>query len=156
MGFLDKLKAAAKFVTGGGAKVILEVDNPCIGQPMTVKIQAAISDADMKIQRVYLQIRATEQVTIPRVKVAKEEDGTIVSVEEAVSEEVQTFNQETNVTGPLTLSAKQIYNWQTEVTLPVGLSPSYYGRNANHRYYFLAALDAPGTDPGSGWVEVRI
>ncbi|MBF0530765.1 MAG: hypothetical protein HQK55_16160 [Deltaproteobacteria bacterium] len=112
MGFLDKIKAAAKFVTGGGAKVTLEVDTATIGQPMNIKIQAVISDTDLKIQKVYLNVRATEHVTVPNVKVAKEENDAIVSAFEDVSAEVETFQQEINITAPLTLSAKQTYNWE--------------------------------------------
>lgn len=155
MGLFDKLKAAAKFVTGGGAKVRLEVVEPAMDRPFGVKVHATVSDADLKIERVYLQIRATEHVSLPAPKKDASEPGstTGVSSSDKVTAEVQTYTQEINVSGAAQLTANGEYDWEASVTLPASLNPTYIGKNAFHRWYFLAALDAKGNDPDSGWVE---
>ena len=156
MGFLDKLKSAAKFVTGGGAKVSLEVIDPAMDRPFTVKVHATVDDAELKIDHVYLHIRAEERITLPKDNI-KDEPGEQNDIQaHELTETVQTFKQELKVSGADTLAAGGEFDWEVQVTLPSGLNGSYYGRNALHRYYALAGLDARGNDPDSGWVEFRV
>ena len=156
MGFLDKLKSAAKFVTGGGAKVTLEVLEPAMDSPFKVSIKAVISDANLKVDKVYLYVRATERVTIPASEIDRTEGEDDNKPARDVTKEVETYRQEINVEGAQELSANGEYHWEAQVSLPSGLNPSYYGKHALHRYYLMAGLDAPGNDPDSGWVEARI
>jgi hypothetical protein len=155
MGLFDKLKAAAKFVTGGGAKVRLEVVDPAMDKPFIVKIHATVSDAEMKIERVYLHVRATESVSVPapRKDAAPGTAADSTSSPDKITADVQTFQQEINVSGAAQLAANGEYDWEASVSLPTAVSPTYLGKNAFHRWYFLAGLDARGNDPDSGWVE---
>ena len=156
MGLFDKIKSAAKFITGGGATVTLEVNEPTLEEPFTVRIHAQVADADLNINRVYLKIRSVEEVTVRGVLVADGPDSDLAPERRDVSQEVETFRQEFDVSGPQELSAEKAYDWEVEISLPEGLSPTYYGQNAEHCWYFMAALDARGNDPDSGWVEATM
>lgn len=158
MGFFDKIKSAKNYLTGGGAKVYVEVTDPSFEEPFNVHIRAVISDSDLKINRVYLKVRAVEDVTIPNVEVTEIEvdDQEVNSERRDISRSTETFQREFNVSGSETLSAGQEYEWDTEVELPDNASGSYYGYNAKHRWLFQAGLDAAGNDPDSGWIEVEI
>jgi len=156
MGFFDKLKSVAKYMSGGGAKVTMEVLDPAMDRPFKVRIHAAVADAEFKIDHVYLYLRAEEKITFPKDRIPKKEGEATSPTTSDLTEDVQTFKHEIRVTGPETLAANGQYDWETEVSLPAGLNPSYYGRNATHKYFALAGLDAPGNDPDSGWIEFRV
>lgn len=78
MGLFSKLKQAANFVTGGGAKVLVQVgENATLGKPMPVKVTITLKDGDIKARRIYLKIRSTETVIARDVDFARDRDGTI-------------------------------------------------------------------------------
>jgi len=135
-------------ITGHGAKVSVEVFEPNLDEPFQVKVTAIISDADMKIDKVYLRIRSLESTTVRGVDVWEGDDHRFIDV----NGQEEIFGTEYVVTGATVLKANETYEWTTEVQLPEGSLPSYYGRNAEHVWQFYAGLDTPGNDPDSGWV----
>lgn len=154
MGLFDKLKAAAKYVTGGGAKVSVEALEPSLDRPFKVRVGAVVSEAELSIDRVYLNIRAEEEVRLPKPRNREQSESELN--ENDFREEQQTFRQEFPVSGAETLSAGGEYSWEAEISLPSGLNGTYIGRNAWHRWYIQAGLDAKGNDPDSGWVEIKL
>jgi len=147
MGFFNNL---VNKITGGGAKLSLEVTGNKINEPITVTITAAIADADLKINKVYLHVKAVEHCRVKNVEVASGS----VSKTQDVSGTENTFDQEFTIEGPQTLNGKQSYTWTKQITLPSGVLPTFIGKNAQHEWEFVAALDASGNDPDSGWIKV--
>ena len=158
MGFWDKVKSVKNMVTGGGAEIIVATEQTenSLDQPLIIHIKAMIKDADIKIDKVYLYIRATEEVVARDIDMVRDRDGDFERYVEDVSNTVQTFKTEIVVDGPQTLDANETYEWTTEVDLPSNLNGTYRGENASHEWEMYAGLDAFGNDPDSGWVRFDI
>lgn len=161
MGFLDKLKSVRNMVTGGGATVTLEVEEPSRTQPFRVHIKAVVADSDINPKRVYLKIRSVERVRVINVPVPIEKmvDGErrIVGTENGeYTQETTLFSGEFDVAGGATLPANSEHQWNIEVSLPDQAIQTYLGENASHEWEFFAGLDTFGNDPDSGWVAVEI
>ena len=156
MGIFDKIKAVKNMVTGGGAKVWIEVSEPALEEPFSVTVKTLIDDADLAVNRVYLKIKSVEEVVVRDVEVAVESGDEIRSERRDISQSTNLFQTEINVAGADTLQAEQEYSWQVEVSLPESALPTFEGHNANHTWYILGALDARGNDPDSGWKEVEL
>ncbi len=168
MGFMDKLKQMKNFVTGGHAKVFLEIVEPSLDEPFTLKVKAVVGDAPVKVARVYGYIKGSERVTIENVKVSEEHtevvaedeygDGEVVDREvevghRDVSRTKQTAYVEVNIAGAQELEANQEYTWEAEVKIPADSLPTYDGFNATHFWFAQAGLDVAGNDPDSGWIK---
>ncbi|MBF0620476.1 MAG: hypothetical protein HQL54_00975 [Magnetococcales bacterium] len=153
MGLWDSLKAVSNLVTGGGAKVTLEVIAPSVREPIQVTIRAEVGDSDLNVRRVYLMVRAEEDVEIPDVPMA-DEDGTIIRQE--LERETETCRLSFDIAGEIELPAGSSHEWQAQIELPVNAQPTYKGRYAEHEWKFFAGLDTFGNDPDSGWMEIII
>ncbi|MBF0187254.1 MAG: sporulation protein [Magnetococcales bacterium] len=147
MGFFDGLKSMTNAITGGAAKVDLEVLDPTVRGPFTVVVRALVGDADLEINRVYVKVCSEEEVE-PR--------GVYDAEGNELEIEVQTFAAEYEVAGAATLPAGSEHEWAVEIELPEGCQPSYKGPNAEHEWEFFAGLDAFGNDPDSGWIDVEV
>jgi hypothetical protein len=147
MGFFGNL---VNKITGGGAKVSLQVSGNKLNEPISVTITATIADSDLKIDKVYLHVRGVEQCRVKNVQVASGSG----SRSETVTGTENTFDQEFTIEGAQTLTGKQTYTWTKQISLPAGVLPTFMGRNAQHEWEFVAALDAAGNDPDSGWIKV--
>lgn len=148
MGFLDKIKSAKNFVTGGGAKVQIQIPgNATRGETVPVLVKAQVAGAPLKVTKVYILVRARENVSL-----SIRHDGDKVHV----NEDHETFSQEFAVTGPLNLEAESQNEWSADIQLPTNVAGSYRGHNSNHLWEFKAALDVKGNDPDSGWQELPV
>lgn len=158
MGLFDKIKQIKNFVTGGGATVsVRPAESVSNGhEPIKVVIEVQVQDTDINIRNVYLKIRAIEEVVARDVDFAREEDGELRSYQEDVTNTVETFDDQIEVSGPETLSAHETYEWETEFELPTDANGTYRGINAAHEWAIYAGLDMSGNDPDSGWVEIEI
>jgi hypothetical protein len=150
MGFLDKMKAAKNFVTGGGAKVAIQVGEGKLGGTVPVRISAEISSADLSVSKVYVRARAEE---IIKMTVIDQDDH---GDKDKINENSETFDQTFDVTGPLNLEAGSRHEWTADIQIPASAEPTYRGRNARHVWRFQAGLDVKGNDPDSGWTEVTL
>ncbi len=153
MGFFNKLK---NFVTGGGAKVSVAAVEPTLGGPFQVKIHAAVEEADIPIEQVYLKIASMETVVIKDVEIARLVGETVEKVKEDLERTTTVFDHKIEVAGPQTLKAKEEYDWETTVTLPADVLPTYIGMTARHEWKILAGLAVSGNDPDSGWVVIEL
>jgi hypothetical protein len=156
MGFLGKLRSMTQAIMGGGAKVSLEVSRPSLRQPFIAKITAEVGDNDLKINKVYLIIRAEEEVIVHNVSIAVKEGNNFSERNEDVKAKLETVRSEIEVSAGETLQAHQTYTWKHEVILPHNALPTFHGINANHTYFMQAGLECFGNDPDTGWVEVNI
>lgn len=148
MGFLDKIKSAKNLVTGGGAKVQIQLPpNAARGQTLSVLVRAQVASAPLKVSKVYIKVRSRENVDF-----TLNHKGDKIRVEE----EHDTFEQEFVVTGPLQLDAESQHEWPAEIQLPISSQATYRGHNSNHVWEFQAALDVTGNDPDSGWQELPV
>ena len=150
MGLMDKLKSAKNMVTGGGAKVHLEVGQVTVGEDTEVLVRAVVAGAPVSISRVYVIARGQERI---KMTVRDEDDR---SDRDHINKTWESFSQEFLLTGPLELEANSQHEWRGQVRLPNNSQPSYQGRNANHVWEFQAGLDMKGNDPDSGWTVVQV
>ena len=151
MGFLSNLKNK---LTGGGAKVSLEIENPNRQNSFNVTVSASVADSDMEIKKVYLFIKSVEKATVRNVKVMRF-DGSGTEEKDVTGEYEPVPQNEVVIAGAQTLKAGQQYKWTYEINMQ-GAQPTYNGVYAKHEWYFLAGIDAPGNDPDSGWLLVNL
>lgn len=156
MGLMDKLKSFKNAITGGGASVRVEVQDAVIGQPFQIKVYADVSDADLKIDNVYVKIRSRETIVARGVNVAHRQGDGYTSRREDVRQHHTTFEQNFTVTGATVLEANSNNEWSHEFTIPQGCVPSFNGQQADHNWEIYAGLDARGNDPDSGWQTFRV
>jgi len=155
MGFLDNIKAMKNAVTGGAAKVYLDADKLSFDQPFIVTVRAQTSDAPVKINRVYLQVKGFEEIQVNDVDVIYDNDGDAHQRAENVRASHNTLNLEITVAEAQELEANQSYQWQAEVELPSSAQAIFKGRFCSHTYRAFAGLDCFGNDPDSGWIELN-
>ncbi|GLS24292.1 sporulation protein [Marinibactrum halimedae] len=157
MGIWNKVKAVKNMMTGGGAKVsiVSEQETLRLGEPFTLTVRVEVADNDINIDKAYLLIRSVERIEAEGIEI-EYEDGEREVEHEIVRKSTETFNADFEITGEQTLSANEVYEWSTEITLPVELNGSYQGKYAWHTYTMFAGLDALGNDPDSGWISFEI
>jgi hypothetical protein len=148
VGFLDKLKSVKNMVTGGGAKISLQIGQVQLGVPIPVVVRAQIESGAINASKVYVAVRAVETVRIER----RTDDGK----RETVDDTETTFSQEFPITGPVQLPGNSMHEWQGQIILPTSVQPTYQGKHAKHEWSVIAALDVTGNDPDSGWIEFHV
>ena len=157
MGLFDKLKSVGNMLTGGAAEVFVEVqEDASVESPFAIRVKAMLKDQDLKIDKVYLKIRAVETVRIDDVPVARRSGDEIYLDNEDITRSYTTYKVEVPVAGPQTLEAGQEYEWEVEIDLKDNAAPTYYGHFAKHEWSVFAGLDAFGNDPDSGWVTIEL
>ena len=152
MGLWDKLKGAVQAVTGGSASVRVSVGEATIGQPFTVHVEAT-AKADVELSAVYVMVRAKEFADVRDVEYDHAEGRHHIEYIEASH---QTFNQRYEIASASTLSDGETKTWSGEICIPDSANPSFEGEMISHRWSVMAALDAYGNDPDSGWQQFEI
>ncbi len=156
MGFFDKVKSIKNFITGGAAKVYLDSSEIVFGEQFELRIRVQVDDADLKIDRVYVEIEGIEEIEVPDVDVIYEEDGEEERRLEIVRAETTTTELEITVDDGQVLNANEKYEWTVNIELPSDALPPYNGQYCQHSYMARASLDCFGNDPDSGWIELDI
>lgn len=149
MGLFDKLKSATNFITGAGAKVSITSLNAEYDKdaPIRFCISAEVKDKAVNIKKVYLDVQSRENIFLKK---------TINGQSVNINEKHIRFQRKIEVAGPQTLEANQSYEWDVEFSLPPDAQPSFQGVMANNIWEAMAALDASGNDPDSGWIEIKV
>jgi hypothetical protein len=151
MGFFDKIKGLKNMVTGGGAKVTLQVGQVQVGTPIPVMVRAQIESGAISATKVYVALRGLETVDL----IHRDHDGG-QGDRDRVHETMVTFSQEFPITGPVELPAGSQHEWQGQIVIPADAPPTYNGKNAKHEWAIMAALDVTGNDPDSGWITIQV
>lgn len=158
MGFFDKLKSAANFITGGGAVVNVATENQISDgrEPVKIFVQVQIKENDVEIRNCYVKVRAIETVWARDIDAYVERDGDYVQIEEEVTNTVTTYETELMAAGATTLEANETFEFEVELQVPADVPGTYRGENAEHVWQIYAGLDVPGNDPDSNWVTIEI
>jgi hypothetical protein len=153
MGFMDKLKSMANMVTGGGAKISLQIDRTITpGEKVAVIVRCQVEGAAVQASKVYVAARGVETVNL----VHRDRDRDSRGDRDRVHDTEMTFSQEFVIHGAVQLAAGSTQEWRGEITLPTSAQPTYHGKHAKHDWSVLAAIDVSGNDPDSGWIEVKV
>jgi hypothetical protein len=147
MGFLDKLKGAVNAVTGGAATVSIEVGSGIVmpGEPVSVKITATSTGAEVKSKGVFVDVKGEEQVTIVD-----------TNTKQKVSQSKKTLEQVFQIAPAFVLGAKETKVFEGTIQLNPGVLPTFNGSLAQHEYYIRGRLEAFGNDPDSGFKPLRV
>ena len=142
MGFLDKIKAAKNYITGGGAEVTVQLaDEPAsFEKPLVFHSKVVVKDADLKVDKVYLKIRSQET-----------SEAYCNDAGRTVSNHTTTHKEEFVVAENVVMEAGKTYEYTTEVDLSGDLQGTYNGVNAWHEWAVYVGLDVSGNDPDSNW-----
>jgi hypothetical protein len=147
MGIFDKLKSAVNAVTGGAATVNIDVGAGVImpGDPVSVKVTATSTGAEVKSKGVFVDVKGEEQVTIvdPNTK-------------QKISQSKKTLEQVFQIAQPFVLGAKETKVFEGTIQLNPGAMPSFNGSLAQHAYFIRGRLEAFGNDPDSGFLPIRV
>lgn len=157
MGLLDALKGAKNYITGGGAVVTLEIENPSLKKPFKIKVKAQIGDADLEIKGVEITIRSSEAVVVHGVRVAPPGTSLPPYRPQDVRAEVELYREKIVLSNnPARLLSKKPYEWIREVTLGANALPTFQGKNAKHAWFAEGSLLVSGKNPSSGWIEFAV
>jgi len=150
MGFFSQVK---NFITGGGAKVSVSVEQPRLSEPFGVEVQA-LAESQLDIRRVWVEVRSREFIDARvRVREHDADDGPSHDYQR-VREEETLLEQTFDLAGPQTLPEGETVSWSGQVTLPAGAQPNFRGHHAKHIWQIRAGLDVTGNDPDSGWIDL--
>lgn len=147
MGFFDKLKGVANFVTGGAAKVTIEwqphVAMP--GEPLHVRVTATSTGPTINSQGVFVDVAGHEQLNIPANALGNQNPH--------ISHNRQTIAQTFQIAGPLQLGANETRVFEGQIQLPPHAQPTYDGPFADHDWGIRGRLEMTGNDPDSGYLK---
>lgn len=157
MSLFDKLK---NYITGGDVMVSLE--NPSIAMPGTplACTVTAIAKADVESKGLYVDVDAVENVkvaeTVGSVQIAQTSGSTALPGNRTQELSCSTYTNAFLIHPAFSLKQGETKQFTGSISLPRELQPTYVGRNARHTVYIRARIDAPGNDPDSGFVELRV
>ncbi len=152
MGLWDKVKGAVRTMTGGSAKVTIEVSEITLAQPFSVRV-TAVAEADVEVSSVYLKFQAIEHAEVRDVDYDYGHGHQRI---EYVEGAYTTYSERFDIAPKLKLSEGQTQSWEAELTLPESANPSFDGHIISHQWTVMAALDCFGNDPDSGWQIIQV
>ena len=149
MGLLDKLKSAVNVVTGGAAKVSIEVVGDArIGAPISVRVTLASTGGEVKSDGVFVDFAGEEELHIPK----RDDDKLTEDYRREHHHSAQSFR----LSGPFVLGAGEQKVVEGSFSLPPDLQPSFAGRWSKNHYLIRGRLEARGNDPDSGYQPIRV
>lgn len=156
MGLFDAVKSLKNAITGGAAKVFVDIVDAKIDEPFEVVVRAVPQGCNVRYSRVYLRIKGQESVEVPDVDITFTHEGKSQTRRELIRKSETTISMELTVATAGELVNGQDGEWRISVKLPEGAAPEFRGRFAKHGYLAYAGLDCSGNDPDSGWVPFRV
>ncbi len=152
MGFLSKLKSS---LTGSWADVTLGVAPTQRGETAAVTVDVSVKSETIRINRVYVQFRCTEEVKILNHQTGKRDaEGKAIVIDVRKTERL--LNEEIVLAGAQELAAESHHHFEGEFRIPAHLPASFEGRHARIAWSAMAGLDMKGNDPDSGWQNLEI
>ena len=155
MSFLSTIINIKNLVTGGSAKVRLEIGAVKQSQPFKIMMQVAVAEETLKIEGAYLLIQGIEDISVPHRDLSnRNEKGTVK--EEMIRSHTVTSEQKIEISDDLELDANEKYIWNAVAELAPRNQPAYVGKYCKHYYRIKAYIDCYGNDPDSGWINLNI
>ena len=150
MGFFDKIKGAVNAVTGGAAKVELELLtlNAMPGEKVKVRIKATSTGAKVESKGVFVDLHGMEQIRLKR--------GAAANLNEDVSVQKTTLEQEIPLAPAFVLEPNESKVFEGEVIIPMTAQPSFAGAFASHEWKLRGRIEAFGNDPDSGFMAIKV
>lgn len=147
MGFFDKLKGAMNAITGGAAKVTIEIAAPCIfpGEEVPVRVTATSTGAEVKSGGCFVDVWAHESVKVHDSETKKD-----------LTQSKTTIEQTFQIAPAFVLGANETKVFEGIFRLPPTVLPTYTGTFAQHACSLRGRIEAFGNDPDSGFVPVRV
>jgi sporulation-control protein spo0M len=147
VGFFDKIKSAVNVVTGGAAKVSIQVDGGIVfpGEPVKVRISATSTGAEIKSAGIYVDVKAAEEVSF------KDEQ-----TKATISKSRTTVEQTFQIAPAFVLAAGETKQFEGTFAMPSMVSPTFIGSLASHQCYLRGRMEAFGNDPDSGFQPVKV
>jgi hypothetical protein len=171
MGFFDALKGAVNAITGGGAKVTIEV-RPALVMPggqVSVKVVATSTGGEIKSGGCFVDVLGSEQVNAQNVHATPAHrpgvGGAMASAAAGqapagttynVSVSKATFEQSFQIAPAFVLAPNETKTFEGSFTLPAGVQPSFQGAYAKHAWSVRGRIEAWGNDPDSGYQPMRV
>jgi hypothetical protein len=162
MGLFDKFKQMANAVTGGGAAVSVHLGAADDSGAMPVTVTAVVGDAPLSISSVYVILRGLEVMQVDPKKALGRFRSQMQGAEQLFRQgnmlevKEESFEVQLQLSGAQTLAGGDTYEWTGELRLPAGAPGSFQSKHMRHVIQLKGGIDAPGNDPDSGWVDVRI
>jgi hypothetical protein len=155
MSFFDTIINIKNLVTGGSAKVQLEISAAKYKHPFDITMRVLVADEKLEIAGAFLIIQSIEDIRMPNKNAAKlNENGSrnkeMISTHSVTSEQILTISEK------LVLEANEKYVWNAVAELTPNNQPIYEGRYCIHHYRAKSYLDCYGNDPDSGWINLDI
>ncbi len=147
MGIFDKLKKMGNFISGGAAKVELNVPGGFLGTPLIVNVTVKIGENAVEVKSVYLNIQCVEKIK----EEVENEDGKEIEENENVI-----FESKIIVAEGGTFEGGKEYSFLKEIILPESSQATSLDDSREVYWEFMAGLDMKGNDPDSGWIKANI
>jgi len=146
MGIWDTIKKAKNYMTGGGAKLYIDlVEEPRLRQAFKVEVRLDIDDAEIEVDRIYLALRFTEHVQME----ISTTDATGKSHSSTERKQNILFKEDIVLDEMLILNADEQYSYETTIKLPPEVLPAFEGVNAKFTWSLQAIIDKAGNNPES-------
>ena len=147
MGFFDKLKSVVNVVTGGAAKVTIQLQQACIfpGETVDIKITATSTGAELKSKGVYVDVFAEERVSI-------KDESTKAEINRS-----KTTTQQTILIAPaFVLAPNETKSFEGSFQFPSDVLPTFAGSMCQHICQIRGRIEAFGNDPDSGYQVINV
>ena len=147
MGFFDKVKGMVNAVTGGAAKVTIQLQQACIfpGDTVSVKITATSTGAELKSKGVYVDVWAEERVSF------KDE-----SSKEEINRSKTTVQQTVQISPAFVLAPSETKSFEGTFQFPSNVMPTFAGSLCQHVCQIRGRIEAFGNDPDSGYQVINV
>jgi len=147
MGFFDKLKSVVNAVTGGAAKVTIQLQQACVfpGDTVSIKITATSTGAELKSKGVYVDVFAEERVSF------KDE-----SSKEEINRTKTTTQQTILIAPAFVLAPNETKTFEGSFQFPSEVLPTFAGTLCEHRCQIRGRIEAFGNDPDSGYQIINV
>ncbi|MEM6806514.1 MAG: hypothetical protein AAF696_34260 [Bacteroidota bacterium] len=108
-----------------------------------------------------MKLKALEEVTVHKVATQLNSHKDLESTHADVRSSHQTFWTQIQVCGPQRLKAGTLYQWQSEISIPSYLNPTYRGFYASHEWSVKLSLSAEKSASGArvtetNWMNIEI
>jgi len=154
MGLFNKM---VNYVTGGSAVVDVHIEGANLTSPFNVTVSAEIKKQDLNADHVYLLIRCQDVRLagyVPEDQVSTDNERILQEMNEWTFDTL--FKTEVEVSGSDVLHSGKTYTWDVELDLSEAEKVSFDSQGHKIIWEVQAAIDVPGNDPDSGWVEFLV